>query len=122
MAIRSLVALGAAEDLLRELCYCDWAGWSWRHGGRLGRVQQRALDKGWLLPRPMEPGRLELSAAGRLAIPRLAATLPPGVRLQRQPGRARRADRSIPPPLPSSSARSPSSPPVSTPLPLPAAS
>lgn len=93
MSIRSLLALGAAEPILRELRYCRWnGGWAWRFAdtGPIGRAQAHAERQGWLTACPIEPRRLRLTETGRRAIDRLEMALAPSLapKAKRSPGRS----------------------------------
>lgn len=59
------------DDMLRELRYCA-AGPGSRHGGQLGRAQDEAVKRGWLVALPIagtSPVRLlHLTEAGRRAL------------------------------------------------------
>lgn len=76
MSVQSLVALGAAEDVLRELRYCRWNHWAFRHPGRIGQAQTRAERIGWLMTGPCDLDKtVKLTDAGRLAIEALAEAI-----------------------------------------------
>ena len=55
----------ATYEVVRELRYCSNPLGGMRMDGQIGRAQEAALAKGWLLPDPQRPGWLLLSNAGR---------------------------------------------------------